>query len=102
MLEPNTMRYNIVDCVMEELVEAKIVQVPMDPVLLAELDFIAKRERRPRSVIIREACKEYLLARRQAELEAAYVKGYRRIPEKPDLAEAQTRLAPHVLPAERW
>lgn len=83
-------------------VEAKVVQVPMDSVLLAELDAIAKREGRPRSVIIREACKEYLVAKRRAEREAAYISGYRRIPERPHLGEAQARLTSRVLPAEQW
>lgn len=87
---------------MEEFVEGKVIQVPIDPALLAELDAVAKREGRPRAVVIREACRQYLTAKRHAELEAFYAKGYRRIPERPDLAEAQTKLAANVLPSEQW
>jgi Arc/MetJ-type ribon-helix-helix transcriptional regulator len=82
--------------------DKKIIQVPMDEDLLAELDTLTKQTRQSRAEVIREACRRYLAHLENARLDRAYQEGYRRHPEKPGLARAQAALAGSVLPKESW
>lgn len=81
---------------------SRIVQIPLDPALLAELDRVSRREKVPRAAVIRQACRAYLRALRDRELDRAYVAGYERTPETGSVASTQLRVAERVLPEERW
>lgn len=81
---------------------SKIIQVPVNEELLTALDALSKARGRPRSEIIREACRAYLRRVDEARLEEAYVQGYRRLPEETGLGEAQVALTGDVLPPEEW
>ncbi|MBU1670800.1 MAG: ribbon-helix-helix domain-containing protein [Actinobacteria bacterium] len=59
----------------------KIIQVPIDIELLEELDGLAVAKGVSRSQLIRESCERYARAEREAEMDAAYVEGYRKHPE---------------------
>jgi len=80
----------------------RIVQVPIDDDLLAALDELSQAQRSSRSAVIRRACREYLRRVREAALDEAYERGYRRIPEDTALGEAQASLAARSLPEETW
>jgi metal-responsive CopG/Arc/MetJ family transcriptional regulator len=71
-----------------------LVQLTDD--LLARLDERAARERRSRSILIREAVEEYLADDLKAEIDRRIVEGYRRQPqtrEEDAWAEASAREA---------
>ncbi len=75
-----------------------LVQLSED--LLAALDERAARRGVSRSRLIREAVQEYVAKDRAAEIDAAIVDGYTRIPPEPDpWAEAEARAS---LEAEPW
>ncbi len=80
----------------------RIIQVPMDPELLANLDKLCGEKRIARAELIRESCREYLRRSEQEELDRAYQNGYERCPEAPEAAAAQMKLAGKVLPSEKW
>lgn len=80
----------------------KIIQVPIDPALLVELDRASRKEKLPRAAIIRKACRRYLQEMREEQLDQAYVRGYERTPEQRGTAAAQVKVAGRVLPEERW
>lgn len=80
----------------------KVIQVPVDAELLSALDQVSREQHRARSAVIREACQQYLT---QVETEAQdrlYMQGYEKLPEVPELGEAQLAVAAEVLPAESW
>lgn len=60
----------------------KIIQVPIDPELLSELDCLARARGVSRSQLIRESCESYARAARDEELDRDYVRGYTKHPEK--------------------
>jgi metal-responsive CopG/Arc/MetJ family transcriptional regulator len=71
-----------------------LVQLTDD--LLARLDERAAREKRSRSILIREAVEEYLADELKAEIDRRIVEGYRRQPqtsEEDAWAEASAREA---------
>ncbi len=80
----------------------KIIQVPVDDHLLAELDKISKRQHKARAELIREACATYMKELETEEMDRVYQEGYRRIPEETDLAEAQEKMLGEILPKETW
>jgi metal-responsive CopG/Arc/MetJ family transcriptional regulator len=68
--------------------------------LVTALDDRAERLKVSRSQVIRTAIEEYLRADREAEIDAAIVEGYTRIPPEPDpWAEASARRS---IRAEPW
>lgn len=79
----------------------KVIQVIMAMELLEALEAEAKRQCRPRSSLVREACQRYLrdLERR---LDKEYEEGYRRVPEDTALAESQVAMLGEVLAEETW
>jgi len=80
----------------------RIIQVPMAPGLVAQLDRLSKQRGVSRAAVIRDASAEYL--RRAAEERAIreYVLAYERIPETSEIAEAQESMLAEVLPKEEW
>jgi metal-responsive CopG/Arc/MetJ family transcriptional regulator len=80
----------------------KIIQVPLDEQLLAELDRASREGKRSRAALIREACQRYLRQLREAAQDDAYEQGYRRHPESPVIGEAQAAITAEVLPEEAW
>lgn len=80
----------------------KIIQVPVDEQLLKELDALSLKKGRPRAELIRESCQLYLKRTADEEGEAAYLQGYRAIPEGLELGEVQAKLASETLPRESW
>ena len=80
----------------------KVVQIPFDQGLLSELDAISRKQDKSRAQLVREACAHYVADIEEAELEKAYVEGYTRIPEDPDLGEAGLKLLAEILPEESW
>jgi len=80
----------------------KVIQVPVDEGLLIALDHTSRKQNRARAELIREACQCYLAQVESEELDRLYKEGYERVPEGPDLAEAQIGLAGEVLPKESW
>jgi metal-responsive CopG/Arc/MetJ family transcriptional regulator len=80
----------------------KIIQVPVDENLLDDLDAISKEQHKPRAKLIREACTYYVHKLETDELDKAYQKGYKRVPEPTDIAEAQLAISSRVIAEESW
>jgi metal-responsive CopG/Arc/MetJ family transcriptional regulator len=80
----------------------KVIQVPLDEDLLRTLDGLSRDRHESRSELIREACRLFIRVIRHDKLDRAYEEGYRRLPESPSVAEAQTALASRVLEEEDW
>jgi metal-responsive CopG/Arc/MetJ family transcriptional regulator len=80
----------------------KVIQVPVDQELLTALDHRSKKQSKARAELIREACQSYLTKVESEELDQLYQRGYERVPEAPDLGEAQIGLAGEILPEESW
>ncbi len=80
----------------------KIIQVPIDEALLRELNAMSRKQGKNRSELIREACAHYVAEVEEAELDKAYVEGYKRIPDDPALGEAGLKLLAEILPQENW
>jgi metal-responsive CopG/Arc/MetJ family transcriptional regulator len=80
----------------------KVIQVPVDPELLAALDELSKKRRKARSELIRDACQQYLREVENEELDRCYRNGYEAVPEEPEVGEAQAALTSRVLPQESW
>jgi len=85
-----------------ELMVKKVIQVPVDDELLAALDQLSHKQRRARSVLIRQACQSYLWQIESEELDQQYQKGYERLPEESDLGLSQMAVTGEVLPKESW
>jgi hypothetical protein len=80
----------------------KVIQVPVGEELLIALDQRSRKQNKARAELIREACQFYLKQVESEELDRLYQEGYERLPEGPELAEAQIGLAGEVLPEEVW
>jgi metal-responsive CopG/Arc/MetJ family transcriptional regulator len=80
----------------------KVIQVPVDKDLLKNLDNLSKKQRKARSEVIREACARYLQQVEDEVLDNLYQQGYARVPEDPQLGEAQAGIAAEVLSGESW
>ena len=80
----------------------KVIQVPVDEKLLTALDQTSRRKNKARAELIREACQCYLAQVESEELDRLYQQGYERVPEAPELGEAQIRVAGEILPEESW
>jgi len=80
----------------------KVIQVPVDEELLIALDQRSRKQNRARAELIREACQCYLAQVESEELDRLYQRGYERVPEGPELGEAQIGVAGEVLPEESW
>jgi len=80
----------------------KVIQVPVEEDLLKSLDSLSKKQRKARAELIRQACLRYLQQIEQEEMDSVYLQGYVRIPEKPEIGEAQTAVSGEVLPGESW
>lgn len=80
----------------------RVIQVPVDEGLLTALDRLSRKQRKARAELIRHACQRYLEQVESEELDRLYRKGYERLPEEPELGEAQVALACEILPKESW
>jgi len=80
----------------------KVIQVPVDKDLLKNLDDLSKKQRKARSEIIREACAHYLQQVENEELDNLYQQGYIKVPEEPQLGEAQAGMSAEILSRESW
>ena len=80
----------------------KVIQVPVDEELLTALDRLSKKQRKARSELIRQACQCYLRQVESEELDRLYQQGYERLPEEPELGDAQIALVGEILPKESW
>jgi metal-responsive CopG/Arc/MetJ family transcriptional regulator len=80
----------------------KVIQVPMDNELLAELDRLSSDRHVSRAELIRESCEEYLRGTKVAERESAYLKGYLKHPESGEVGEMQLSVLGEVLKDEEW
>jgi len=80
----------------------KIIQVPVDEELLTALDQLSRKQRKARSELIRQACQRYLRQVESEELDRLYQQGYQKLPEEPELGEAQVAIAGEILPKESW
>lgn len=80
----------------------KVIQVPVDEELLIALNQTSKKQNKARAELIREACQCYLEQVESEELDRLYQQGYERLPEEPELGEAQVGLAGQLLPEESW
>ena len=80
----------------------KVIQVPVDAELLTALDQLSRKQRKARSELIRQACQRYLGQVESEELDRLYQQGYERLPEEPELGEAEISLAGEVLSKESW
>jgi len=79
-----------------------VIQVPVDEELLIALDQLSRKQRKARSELIRQACQRYLRQVESEELDRLYQPGYEKLPEEPELREAQIALIGEVLPKESW
>ena len=80
----------------------KVIQVPIDNVLLGAVNRLAKVRRLTRAALIREACQRYLERIEEEELDRKYVEGYRRKPESASVGKLGERMAKEVWPKEDW
>ena len=80
----------------------KVIQVPVDEDLLADLDQFSEKQRKSRSEFIRQACQRYIGQLESEELDRLYKHGYETLPEEAEVAEAQIAVACEVLPMEQW
>jgi len=80
----------------------KVIQVPVDEELLIALDQTSRKQKKARAELIREACECYLEQMESEELDRLYRQGYEKLPEEPELGEAQIGLAGETLPEESW
>jgi len=80
----------------------RIVQVPMSPQLLAEVDRLARANGESRAAFIRRACEHFLAELRRRELEELYERGYRRHPEELAFAEVSAHIAAETWTDENW
>jgi len=80
----------------------KVIQVPIDNVLLGAVTRLAKVRRLTRAALIREACQRYLERIEEEELDRKYVEGYRRKPESASVGKLGERMAKEVWPKEDW
>jgi metal-responsive CopG/Arc/MetJ family transcriptional regulator len=80
----------------------KIIQVPMDDVLLGAVTRLAKSRRATRAALIREACQRYLERLQEEELERKYIEGYRLKPESASVGKMGETMAKEVWPKEGW
>ncbi len=80
----------------------KIIQVPVDEELLTALDQLSRKQRKARSELIRQACQRYLRQVESEELDRLYQQGYQKLPEEPELGEAQVAIVGEILPKESW
>jgi metal-responsive CopG/Arc/MetJ family transcriptional regulator len=80
----------------------KIIQVPIDDVLLGAVTRLAKVRRSTRAALVREACQRYLERIEEEELDRKYVEGYRRKPESASVGKLGERMAKEVWPKEDW
>lgn len=80
----------------------KVIQVPVDEELLISLDQLSRKQRKPRSELIRQACQRYLGQVESEELDRLYQQGYEKLPEEAELGETQIALAGEILLKESW
>ncbi|MBI4299253.1 MAG: ribbon-helix-helix protein, CopG family [Chloroflexi bacterium] len=80
----------------------KVIQVPVDEVLLKDLDSLSKKQRKARSELIRQACLRYLREMEDEELDKLYRQGYVKIPEEPATGEIQVDMSAEVMAKESW
>jgi metal-responsive CopG/Arc/MetJ family transcriptional regulator len=80
----------------------KVIQVPVDEEMLTALDQLSRKQRKARSELIRQACQRYLGQVESEELDRLYQQGYEKLPEEPELGEAQVAVASEILPKESW
>ena len=80
----------------------KVIQVPVDEELLKELDDLSKKQHKARSELIRQACLSYLRQVEQEELDRIYQQGYMRVPEEPEVGDAQVAMAGEIMSKESW
>jgi metal-responsive CopG/Arc/MetJ family transcriptional regulator len=80
----------------------KVIQVPVDELLLKDLNTVSKKQRKARSELIREACAYYLKLVEREELDRLYRNGYKKIPEDAEVSKAQLKVIGEILPGESW
>ena len=80
----------------------RVIQVPVDEGLLKDLDSLSQKQGKARSVLIRQACLRYLREMEYEELDRLYKQGYMRIPEEPEIGEAQAAMSGEVMAKELW
>ena len=80
----------------------KVIQVPVNEELLSALDQTSRKQNKARAELIREACQCYLTQVESEELDRLYREGYERVPEEPELGQAQIGLAGEILSEEAW
>ena len=80
----------------------KVIQVPVNEELLIALDQTSRKQNKARAELIREACQCYLEQMESEELDRLYQQGYERLPEEPELGQAQIGLAGEILSEEAW
>ncbi len=80
----------------------KVIQVPIDEELLNDLDNLSKKQHKARAELIRQACLRYLQQVEYEELDRLYRRGYEKIPEEPEVGEAQVAMTGQVMSRESW
>ena len=80
----------------------KVIQVPIDEELLKNLDSLSEKRGKARAEVIREACVTYLHQIENDNLDRIYIQGYKKIPEQPDVGEAQIKMMGEILSKESW
>ncbi|MBI2303181.1 MAG: ribbon-helix-helix protein, CopG family [Chloroflexi bacterium] len=80
----------------------KLIQVPVDEMLLKDLNSLSKKQHKTRSELIRQACLSYLQKVNDEELDRIYQQGYTKIPEEPEMGEIQVATSGEFLSAESW
>lgn len=79
-----------------------MIQLPIEPDLLTQIDETAAALATSRAAFIHEACRLRMQSLATKKLDRRYVAGYRKIPEDTQWAESGATLLAQILPAEDW
>ncbi len=80
----------------------KVIQVPIDGILLDKLNSFSRKQNLARAELIRVACVRYLTQVEREEMDRRYRDGYTKFPEDTDCGTIQISLAGVVLSKETW
>jgi metal-responsive CopG/Arc/MetJ family transcriptional regulator len=80
----------------------KTLRITLDESLLAEVDRYAGARFKNRTEFVSQACAYFLRYLDEQQKEWAYKKGYERVPESAEMADASVRLLDEVLEKEEW
>ncbi len=80
----------------------RIIQVPVDEDLLKQVDKKSHEGFKNRSEFIRQACRYFIRFLKEKDAEEVYARGYKKIPEKVNMAKVSAKLSGSLMQKEEW